>query len=164
MTRDLISALTALALITATGSPAAAQDKSDISFGIGHVEDRYALNLPVLRDIFRLLDFGYAGCSVELAVTSKIGKMPPGANPKIQVDYVVQLAPGTPPYSNNTVGSIARRSVPIYLNEKCAEVSNIKISGAACFAGFKGQWSKLTCPYNFRVTSFSIPDYYDRNQ
>ena len=164
MTRDLICALTALALITATGSPAAAQDKSDISFGIGHVEDRYALNLPVFRDIFRLFDFGYAGCSVELVATREGGKTPPGANSKIQVDYVVQLAPGMPPYSNKTVRSIARRSVPIYLNDKCAEVFNIKISGAACFAGFKNQWSKLTCPYNFRITNFSIPDYYDRNQ
>ena len=99
MTRSLIlaCALAAPALVTATGIPASAQEKTDISYRIEHVEDRYAVNLPVFREFFRLLDFGYAGCSVELTVTSTGGKIPPGANPKIEVHYIVQLAPGTPP-------------------------------------------------------------------
>jgi hypothetical protein len=164
MTRDLISALTALILVSAAGTQSHAQDKSDISFGIRHVEDRYALNLPVFRDIFRLLDFGYAGCSVEISVINKKGKIPPGANSKIQVNYFVQLASEASHYANETKGSIARGSVPIYLHDKCADVSNIKLTSVMCFSGFKNQWSKLTCPYKFRVTSFSIPDYYDRNQ
>jgi hypothetical protein len=164
MTRGLKGLLILLALITATGAPVAAQDKTDITFAIAHVEDRYALNIPVFRDMFRLLDFGYAGCSVKLEVTSKGARIPPGANPKIQLNYIVDLGPGKPRYSTETKGSIIRRSVPIYLKNKCAEISSIRIAGVKCFTGFKGQYTDLSCPYNFRITNFSIPDYYDRDQ
>jgi hypothetical protein len=164
MTRGLKYHLIALALSVGLGNPASGQEKIEISFAITHVEDKYAINLPIFRDMFRLLDFGYAGCSVELEVISNGAEIPPGANPKIQIDYTVQLAPGKPPYTNQSNGSIARHSVPIYLNNKCAEIFNLKIAGAVCFAGFKGQWSKLSCPYQFRINEFSIPEYYDRRQ
>ena len=164
MTRGLNCLLIGLAVLIVICNPASGQEKTEISFAIAHVEDKYAINLPVFRDLFRLLDFGYAGCAVEIEVTSDGAEIPPGANPKIQIDYTVQLAPGTPPYTNQTNGSIARHSVPIYLNNKCAAIFSLKIGGAGCFSGFKGQWSKLSCPYHFRVNAFSIPDYYDRRQ
>jgi hypothetical protein len=156
--------LIVLALMFSTTAPAAAQEKTSIRFSISHVEDRYALNLPVFRDIFQFFDFGYAGCSVEVEVTAKGAKASPDANPKIQLDYTVRLGPGMPSYKDEVNGSITRRSVPIYLKNKCAEVSNIKIVGVKCFNGFKGQWGYLTCPYDFGVGDFAIPDYYDRDQ
>ena len=161
MTQVIKCGLIALALITAPWIAAAAQGKIDISFAIAHVEDRYALNLPVFRDIFRLFDFGYAGCSVELTVTPKGDDIPRDANPKIQVEYTVQLDAETPAFKHKTNGSIARRSVPIYLHNKCAEISDIKIGDVQCFIGFKQQFKHLSCPYNFRINEFSIPDYYD---
>jgi hypothetical protein len=127
------------------------------------VQDRYALNFPVIRDLFRLLDFGYAGCSVELSITRKGAKIPFDANSRIQVNYTVQLNSKLSTYSDRINGSIARQSVPIYLKNKCAEISNIKIGKVVCFAGFKSQWSDLTCPYNFQATEFSIPDFYAKD-
>ena len=153
--------LMVVAMILTTTMPVAAQDKTSIHFSIAHVEDRYALNWAVFKEFFEYFDFGYAGCSVEVEVTAKGAKAPSDANPKIQLDYTVQLGQGTPPYTSKINGSIARRSVPIYLKNKCAEISNIKIVKVRCFAGFKGQWAKLTCPYDFRVAEFAISDYYD---
>ena len=164
MMREPRCILFVLALIVSTTAPAIAGGKTSIHFSISHVEDRYALNLPVFRGIFRYFDFGYAGCSVEIKVTSKGAKPPPNANTKLQLDYTVQLDPGKPPYTTEINGSIARRSVPIYLKNKCAEVSNIKIANVKCFAGFKGQWAKLACPYDFHAAEFAIRDYYDPDQ
>ncbi len=164
MTRGLQCILIVLASVLAAALPAAAQHQTSIHFSIAHVEDRYALNLSVFRDFFRYFDFGYAGCSIELEVTSKGAKAPPDANPKIQLDYTVQLGPGQPPYTVKNNGSISRRSMPIYLKNRCSEVTSIKIAHIGCFVGFKGQWAKLACPYDFRAAEFAIPDYYDRDQ
>jgi hypothetical protein len=158
-----VVALTVIATAVPAAAPmaAAAADKPEISFRIAHVEDRYALNLPVFREMFRLLDIGYAGCSVGLAVSSAGAEIPPGANPKIEVSYTVERGPKKPPYTSRAIGSVARRSVIIYLNQKCAEITKIKIGGAGCFSGFENQWRDLSCPYKFRVTGFSIPEFYD---
>lgn len=164
MTRRPRYILMGVAMILTTAMPVVAQDKTSIHFSIAHVEDRYALNWPVFKEFFEYFDFGYAGCSVEVEVTAKGAKAPPEANPKIQLDYTVQLGPGKPPFTNEINGSIARRSVPIYLKNRCAEISGIKIINVRCFKGFKGQWAKLTCPYEFRVAEFAIPDYYVRDK
>ena len=164
MTRGSQYMLIVVALVLATAMPATAQNKTSIHFSIAHVEDRYALNLPVIKEIFRILDFGYAGCSIELQVTRKGAPPPANANLKITVHYRVRRGPGKSSYTTEVNGSIARRSVPIYLKNKCSEVSNIKISDVKCFDGFKGQWAKLVCPYYFRFNEFAIPDYYDQDQ
>lgn len=156
--------LMVVAMILTATMPVAAQDKTSIHFSIAHVEDRYALNWPVFKEFFEYFDFGYAGCSVEVEVTAKGAKAPPDANPKIQLDYTVQLEPGMPTYTNEINGSILRRSVPIYLKNRCEEISSIKIINVQCFTGFKGQWAGLTCPYDFRIAELAVSDYYDRDQ
>ncbi len=147
--------------VGAAGAAAApAADALGISFDLRYVEDKYAINLPGFRDVFRFFDIGYAGCSIGLAVRAGAGTGKPGQNMKIEVAFSIELKPGRAPFAKKAVSSLDRADLVLYLNNRCSEIRRIRITKAACFNGLKGELAELACPYHFGGGAFAIEDFY----
>lgn len=158
------SAAFAATLVIALGAPLAdaapPADTLGISFDFRYVEDKYAIDLPGFRDLFRFLDVGYAGCSIGLTVRAGAATGKPGQNKKIEVEFEIELKPGTAPFKLKAVSSLERADLILYLNNRCADVRRIRITKAACFGGLKGEFGKLPCPYRFGGGTFAIGNFY----
>ncbi len=135
---------------------AVAAEKIDIEFALSRVTNKYAINLPGFREIFRFFDVGHAGCSIDFTVNLNKKGSDKSANPKLIMQYAVRLIESNRVYKGQSIGALDRDYFNIYLYDKCSDVGRLQISRVNCFNGFKNQFGKLTCPYRFGVGSFLV--------
>ncbi len=135
----------------------------NVTFALASVEDKYAINLPGFREMFRFLDVGYAGCAIDLNIRADHPPGETGVNRRVHLFFVVSLSSDATPFERQAVGSIERGSVILYLYNRCSEIRRIGITRVICFGGYKGEFSKLKCPYRFGKGKFSVRNFYIRS-
>lgn len=133
-----------------------------VTFALGRVEDRYAINLPGFRGLFRLLDIGYAGCSIVFEIGVDRDGLGTDANRKIEVTVDVELYRPAQRFTTTAVGSLERPEFEIYLANKCPDVERVAISAIRCYAGQHDEFAGMPCPYRFEPGAYAIRRFYLR--
>jgi hypothetical protein len=159
--RVVLALFVAVLASSAAGLRAAGpQTMTPVTFALDRVEDRYAINLPGFRDLFRLFDVGYAGCSIALDINVDRTALDADSNRKIEVTLDVALHRPVAPFKWRTVGSLERRQLEIYLGNRCDEVDRVAILGVQCFDGQHAEFAGLSCPYRFQPGAYAIRRFY----